>query len=1032
MKKLFILFALILLLTPSAHATRKVLSWPANTPINVCVPSDANTDCGGGTGSSQWGDNGTAIYYSSGNVGIGSASPSQKLDVSGTVRATSLMLAGTNCTGANGGALTVGADGVVVCSDDDSGAGSGVNAGVIGRIAYYPASGSTVDDTSAIYTDNTNVGIGSTVPRTKLDVAGSVTATAFFGNGGGMSGVVTTESDPVVKALSGLIKSNGSTISSITDSSANWDTAYTDRLKWDGGSTGLTAATGRTSLALDSASTVSFAGVYTSENIGIGTSQAVQRLIVIGGNVGVGSSNPQTALVVNGTATATAFTGPLTGAVTGTASGNLISGGTLTSGSICRYDGSGIDCDRVEDATGDCAANAVCMGGHNHDVSGLTWANDWMMAYSNGTGTQELAVGGANTFLMSNGEAAPSWTASDASGDCAANTVCLGNHTHSSYASLSNSGNIGINTTAVGNNRLTVISGNVGIGSTNARSALDVIGTITGTLSGTATGLSAQYIDWSQSSGATSIANKPTLGALAAAAYPGSGVVVSNGSAWTTSLTSDGSGDCTSGAVCLGDHTHSGYLSAVPTLDAVLTAGATSTRAVTIGTTTAGTVNKVTITAPASGSILTIADGKTLTVTNTANINTLSDGKWCKYTASGTVINCDQDAPAGSSQWLTNGVLIGTTGSVGIGSTAPQARLDVTGTAYVNGNIGVGTSAPIAAVQVKSSGNTGIGTTAPTQKVEVVGTVKATAFQGDGTGITGISGSLSGMTPGMVQKSATSTTLSSSVIYDSGVNVGIGSLVPQAKLDIEGSIYVGNGNVGIGSSVPTQAIDVVGTVKATLFLGSGASLTGVVGLGTDAVDTITEIAAALKDGSGDCSSGLLCLGDHTHSTYATLANPVFSGTADFGGAVLEIPNGSAVTDPAAVGQVAIDSTSGQFLWHDGTAQRVATYKYTECKTIETPADTDDNVTLWMWPEASTITNVYCETQGSSTPNIAMTLSDGTNALEAITCSDAGQADDGTLTNNTFTARERVEVDFGAPSGTVTWVNICVTRTIDAD
>ena len=33
-----------------------------------------------------------------------------------------------------------------------------------------------------------------------------------------------------------------------TSSQTNWDTAYTDRLKWDGGSSGLTASTGRTSL----------------------------------------------------------------------------------------------------------------------------------------------------------------------------------------------------------------------------------------------------------------------------------------------------------------------------------------------------------------------------------------------------------------------------------------------------------------------------------------------------------------------------------------------------------------------------------------------------------------------------------------------------------------------------------------------------------------------------------------------------------------------------------------------------------------
>ena len=46
----------------------------------------------------------------------------------------------------------------------------------------------------------------------------------------------------------GLVKSVAGTISYLTDNSANWDTAYSDRLKWDGGSSGLVAATGRTSL----------------------------------------------------------------------------------------------------------------------------------------------------------------------------------------------------------------------------------------------------------------------------------------------------------------------------------------------------------------------------------------------------------------------------------------------------------------------------------------------------------------------------------------------------------------------------------------------------------------------------------------------------------------------------------------------------------------------------------------------------------------------------------------------------------------
>ena len=60
-----------------------------------------------------------------------------------------------------------------------------------------------------------------------------------------------TETDPVFSA------SEAASITS-TDTT-NWDTAYTDRLKWDGGSTGLDASTGRTSLGL---ATVASSGSY--------------------------------------------------------------------------------------------------------------------------------------------------------------------------------------------------------------------------------------------------------------------------------------------------------------------------------------------------------------------------------------------------------------------------------------------------------------------------------------------------------------------------------------------------------------------------------------------------------------------------------------------------------------------------------------------------------------------------------------------------------------------------------------------------
>lgn len=58
-----------------------------------------------------------------------------------------------------------------------------------------------------------------------------------------LSGYISTESDPVFTAW----------LATVTP--ANWDTAYSERLEWDGGSTNLVAATGRTSLGLGTAAT---------------------------------------------------------------------------------------------------------------------------------------------------------------------------------------------------------------------------------------------------------------------------------------------------------------------------------------------------------------------------------------------------------------------------------------------------------------------------------------------------------------------------------------------------------------------------------------------------------------------------------------------------------------------------------------------------------------------------------------------------------------------------------------------------------
>jgi hypothetical protein len=93
--------------------------------------------------------------------------------------------------------------------------------------------------------DGGSTGLNASTGRTSLGLGTAATtaatdyATAAQGAKADSALQSYTETDPVYVASSWYGTTNNST---------NWDTAYTDRLKWDGGSTGLTASTGRTSL----------------------------------------------------------------------------------------------------------------------------------------------------------------------------------------------------------------------------------------------------------------------------------------------------------------------------------------------------------------------------------------------------------------------------------------------------------------------------------------------------------------------------------------------------------------------------------------------------------------------------------------------------------------------------------------------------------------------------------------------------------------------------------------------------------------
>ena len=211
-----------------------------------------------------------------------------------------------------------------------------------------------------------------------------------------------------------------------------------------------------------------------------------------------------------------------------------------------------------------------------------------------------------------------------------------------------------------------------------------------------------------------------------------------------------------------------------------------------------------------------------------------------------TPVNKAGDAMTGALTLPTNGLTVGTSdlvvvgGNVGVGSSNPTARLDVNGTVQFKNSLSTtGTSGTFYSFSILPFYNQPSGTAANTDLLinrtqtavgsgqqnlidaQVGGVSKFRVdntgkIYGDGSGLTGLSGAISGLTSGKIPKAGSATTLVDSTITEAGGKIGLGTAVPTGLLDVRAgtaaagvngsdiSIYAenaGSGNQGGGDII---------------------------------------------------------------------------------------------------------------------------------------------------------------------------------------------------------------------------------------